>query len=123
MIRAFILILSVVSTFQLSAQYHSENSAPIVFIYDASGSMWGQIQGKSKMNIAAGVLSTTINRLPDNQKIGLVVYGHRKKGDCKDVEFVVSLKNGTKSMVNKAIKGIKPPRKDTSGVFCKTRHR
>lgn len=82
--------------------------SPIIFIYDASGSMWGQIQGKTKMEIASAVLSTSVNNLADNQKIGLVAYGHRKKNDCTDVEFLVDLSDGTKSKVNASLKGIKP---------------
>jgi Ca-activated chloride channel family protein len=70
--------------------------------------MWGQMQDKTKMEIAANVLTTSVNNLSDTQKIGLVAYGHRKKGDCKDVEFLVDVENGTKSDVNKSIKGIKP---------------
>ena len=82
--------------------------SPILFIYDASGSMWGQLEGKTKKEIASDVLATSINNLPDNQRIGLVAYGHRKKGDCEDVEFLVDLKNNSKSEVNNAVKGINP---------------
>lgn len=82
--------------------------SPIIFIYDASGSMWGQMQGKTKMEIVADVLTISVNNLPENQKIGFVAYGHRKKGDCKDVEFLVDVESGTKSKVSQSIKGIKP---------------
>ena len=82
--------------------------SPIIFIYDASGSMWGQMQGKTKMVIASSVLSSSVNNLPENQQIGLVAYGHRRKGDCKDVEFLVDVSKGTKAEVNSALKGIIP---------------
>ncbi|MCW8981951.1 MAG: VWA domain-containing protein, partial [Altibacter sp.] len=82
--------------------------SPIIFIYDASGSMWGQMQGKTKMEIASGVLSTAINELPENQEIGLVAYGHRKKGDCNDVETLLSMDNSSKTKVSSAVKTIKP---------------
>ncbi len=104
---AIILICAISFVFQTNAQ-NKEALSPIIFIYDASGSMWGQMQGKTKMEIASGVLSTSINSLPENQEIGLVAYGHRKKGDCKDVEFLVDVSNGTKSKVNSTLKGIKP---------------
>ncbi len=105
--RTIILLFALSMSVQLNAQ-NNEVSSPIIFIYDASGSMWGQMQDKTKMEIAAEVLATSINNLPDNQKIGLVAYGHRKKGDCKDVEFLVDVENGTKSGVNQSIKAIKP---------------
>lgn len=95
--------------FQLSAQKEQAVSpAPIIFIYDASGSMWAKLQGKTKMEIATEVLSGAVNNLPENQKIGLVAYGHRKKGDCKDVEFLVETATGSKTGVKQALAKIKP---------------
>lgn len=82
--------------------------AAIMFIYDASGSMWGQMSGKTKMEIASEVLSESVDKLPENQKVGLVAYGHREKGNCKDVETLVTLDNDSKASVTSAIKGIKP---------------
>jgi Ca-activated chloride channel family protein len=82
--------------------------SPIYFIYDASGSMWGQLEGSTKMEIARDVLSKTVQKLPDEQKLGLVAYGHRKKGDCEDVEFLVDVAAGNKSTITGALKGIKP---------------
>jgi Ca-activated chloride channel family protein len=104
---AFILV-AFLTLANMDAQTASTNPSPIIFIYDASGSMWGQLEGKSKMEIASGVLSTSLSELPSNQKIGLVAYGHRKKGDCKDVEFLVDVSGGSSSEVAKAIKAIKP---------------
>ncbi|MEZ4983192.1 MAG: VWA domain-containing protein, partial [Saprospiraceae bacterium] len=46
--------------------------------------------------------------LPEEQKLGLVAYGHRKKGDCEDVEFLVEVDSGNKDKVTGALNGIKP---------------
>jgi len=105
--KTIILLVALSVAFQLNAQ-KEDTPSPIIFIYDASGSMWGQMQGKTKMEIASNVLSTSVNNLPDNQKVGLVAYGHRKKGDCKDVEFLVDVSSGTKPEVNLALRDIKP---------------
>ena len=94
--------------FQLHSQDTLNDPSPIIFIYDASGSMWGQMEGKTKMEIAAKVLSGTVDSLPENQQIGLVAYGHRKKGDCEDVEFLVKVGPDNKSQVNQSLKTIKP---------------
>lgn len=101
------LLLSLLFVVQLHYSQTTEPS-PIIFIYDASGSMWGQMDGKTKMEIASSVLSTSLTELPSNQNVGLVAYGHRKKGDCKDVEFLVDVSNGSASEVSTAIKAIKP---------------
>ncbi len=87
---------------------NAQTPSPIVFIYDASGSMWGQMQGKTKVEIAREVLSNTVNELPAYQTIGLVAYGHREKGNCKDVETLVTLDNISKEKVTQSINAIKP---------------
>ncbi len=91
--------------FQMSAQ---DTLSPIIFIYDASGSMWGQIEGQTKMQIASSVLSNAVDSLSKDQNVGLVAYGHRKKGDCKDVEFLVEMDNGDKSRITTSLEKIKP---------------
>ncbi|SMO49643.1 Ca-activated chloride channel family protein [Saccharicrinis carchari] len=103
--------LSLILCFCITLEANAQNNitpSPIIFIYDASGSMWGQMQGQTKMEIATEVLTTAISKLPDNQKIGLVAYGHRKEGDCADVEFLVDAESGSKAEVITSIKGIKP---------------
>lgn len=94
------LLLGVLS---LQAQ---EQSSPILFIYDASGSMWGQLEGKTKKKIAADVLSSTLSTLPTEQQVGLIAYGHREKGNCDDIEFVMGLDNTSKNKINEAISGM-----------------
>lgn len=99
------LLITLFCALGLSLQTYAQQDAPspILFIYDASGSMWGQLQGKTKKEIASDVLSTTVNNLPDNQNIGLMAYGHRKKGDCNDIEFLVDLKNNTKGNITNVV--------------------
>ena len=65
------------------------DAARIVLVLDASGSMWGQIDGKAKIEIAKEVMAELIDEIPTNFETGLTVYGHRRKGDCKDIEMVI----------------------------------
>jgi Ca-activated chloride channel family protein len=107
-------LLMLICIFCFAFQTHAQTKqvpvvpSPIVFIYDASGSMWGQIEGKTKMEIASSVLSTSIEELPENQQIGLVAYGHRNKSDCRDVETLVAMDNSSKDEVSSAVNAIKP---------------
>ncbi|MDC7995469.1 vWA domain-containing protein [Altibacter sp. HG106] len=105
--KVILLLLLSTTVSTLSAQ-SGEATAPIMFIYDGSGSMWGQMNGKTKMEIASEVLSASVSTLAETQRIGLVAYGHRQKSDCKDVETLVPLNNISKSTITSAIKGIKP---------------
>ena len=102
-----LLLLWVTWNLNLPAQQNNTPS-PIIFIYDASGSMWGKIDNQIKMQIAAEVLSQTVDSLPSSQAVGLVAYGHREKGNCEDVEFLVETENNKKSAVIESLKTIKP---------------
>lgn len=61
----------------------------VVIVYDASGSMWGQIDGVNKIVIARDVVSDLIKDWPADTNIGLVAYGHRRAGDCRDIETLI----------------------------------
>jgi hypothetical protein len=74
-----------------SAPEESASPGNLMFILDASGSMWGQVEGTAKIVIAKEVLTDLIQGLPDDAVVGLVTYGHRRKGDCDDVEELIPL--------------------------------
>ena len=88
--------------------FAQDQPSPILFIYDASGSMWGEMENRTKKEIAADVLSTTVGNLPENQNIGLIAYGHREKGNCDDIETLAELTNNSKSAITNAVKGLNP---------------
>ena len=60
----------------------------VILVLDASGSMWGQINGKAKIDIAKDVVGKVLSSWKPEDDIGLVVYGHREKGSCTDIETV-----------------------------------
>ncbi len=60
-----------------------------IIILDASGSMWGQIEGKHKIEIAREVISDLMQSLDPELELGLMAYGHRTKGDCNDIELLI----------------------------------
>ncbi|MBN2061715.1 MAG: VWA domain-containing protein [Deltaproteobacteria bacterium] len=70
---------------------HAAGKTNLMLIFDTSGSMWGQIDGKAKITIAKEAMDLIVNDLPDDINIGLVAYGHRRKGDCDDVEILIPL--------------------------------
>ena len=65
----------------------SPQPSQAMLVLDASGSMWGQIQGKPKIEIAREAVDTMLAGWPGGQ-LGLMAYGHRRKGDCKDIELL-----------------------------------
>ncbi len=60
-----------------------------IVILDVSNSMWGQIDGVSKIEIARTVLADLVDGLETDSEFGLMAYGHRATADCGDIEMVL----------------------------------
>src|SRR3546814_18998314 len=53
--------------------------------------MWGRVDGEPKIVVAKDVMSRLVRQLSADAKAGLTAYGHRRKGDCLDIESLVAL--------------------------------
>lgn len=73
-----------------------------IIVLDASGSMWGQIDGRPKVDIARETLRTVLQSVPSDMELGLMAYGHREKGSCEDIQLVVPPAAGTASAIAQA---------------------
>jgi Ca-activated chloride channel homolog len=78
-----------------------------IIVLDASGSMWGQIDGRAKLEIAREALGTVLAGIPAETEIGLLAYGHREKGSCDDIELVVPPGPGTAAAITDAANRMK----------------
>jgi Ca-activated chloride channel family protein len=68
----------------------SADDAPTaVLLLDGSGSMWARLppDNRAKIDIVREKL-TTILQTPSSTHVGLVSFGHRRRGDCSDVEVI-----------------------------------
>ncbi|MCH9650004.1 MAG: VWA domain-containing protein [Deltaproteobacteria bacterium] len=83
-------------------------AAPLVLILDASGSMWGQIQGENKIVIARQVLDQVVDGLPEGAPVGVVAYGHRREGDCDDIETVLPVTPLDRASLKAKIQALNP---------------
>ena len=79
-----------------------------VIVLDASGSMWGQIDGINKITIAQDVVRDILGTVPKDRNIGLLAYGHRRKGDCGDIELLVPPGPGNAQPISAATDAINP---------------
>jgi len=59
-----------------------------VLVLDASGSMWRRIGERTKIEIAHEAVDTLLAGWNAGTDLGLMVYGHRRKGDCADIELL-----------------------------------
>ena len=79
----------------------------VIVILDASGSMWGQVDGKPKQEIARESLRTALQSVPADEEIGFMAYGHRQKGSCDDIELIVPPAAGTAGAISTAADNLK----------------
>ena len=85
-----------------------QGPADLILILDASNSMWGQIEGENKIVIARRAVGGLIDELPDETHVGLLAYGHRREGDCTDIEVLQEPAPVAKAALKSTINGINP---------------
>lgn len=78
-----------------------------ILVLDASGSMWGQIDGRAKLEIAQEALAQVVGKMPADTAMGLMAYGHREKGACDDIELIVPPAKGTGEAIISAANNLK----------------
>jgi Ca-activated chloride channel homolog len=100
LLGAFALLFSIIASVQAADR--------TIIILDASGSMWAQIDGKSRIEIAKETVKTVIGNLPADMELGLMAYGHRDKGSCTDIELLVPPAAGTGAAIIAATNKISP---------------
>ncbi len=90
----FVITFSLIS--MVSFAQKETKTTRILFIFDASQSMFGQFAGKSKIDIAQKLLSEAVDSLKDmpNVELALRVYGNRSAitpgfQDCEDTHLEV----------------------------------
>ncbi|MBT3880645.1 MAG: VWA domain-containing protein [Candidatus Scalindua sp.] len=83
-----------------------------MFVFDGSGSMWLEIDGKPKIELAKKAMEELLKDFPAGVDIGLVAYGHRKIGDCDDIELLAPLGSSQTDITN-AVESIVDPRGNT----------
>ena len=80
----------------------TEDQPRTLIVMDGSGSMWGQIEGVPKLEIARQTLTTVLSGLPNDLELGLMAYGHREKGNCSDIELIVPPAAGMATAISQA---------------------
>lgn len=63
----------------------------VIVIFDGSGSMWGPIEGTraSKLAVAREAMRRGLAKVGPQTRVGLASFGHRRGGDCSDVEVIL----------------------------------
>ncbi len=103
MLRLFLTLLMLALPLPLLAQ----EAPKTVLVLDGSGSMWGQVDGVNKIVIARDVIGDLLTSLPADMELGLMSYGHRRKGDCSDIEMLAQ-PGASRAAIAAAVNAINP---------------
>ena len=98
--------------------FANENNAPaLVIVLDASNSMWGQVNGKTKIEIARTELNKLLAKPEISSQAQVMVYGSQSKSSCTDIK---RLDEGADSeALSKAINQIRPLGRSPIGAALK----
>lgn len=108
-LKLVFLLLFTLSHLSYSFPLSNPNTIPlIILILDGSGSMWGKIGTETKIAIARDVVHDVLDKMDPSQPVGLVVYGHRKKGDCDDIETLIKPGINNHEEIKNALSTINP---------------
>ena len=90
------------------AQTVPQGAGQSMLVLDASGSMWGQIGGKAKIENARDAMGSMLATWPASQQLGLMAYGHRSKGDCADIQMLKAPGSLDKASFQQAVNALQP---------------
>ncbi|WP_315837592.1 vWA domain-containing protein [Bradyrhizobium prioriisuperbiae] len=79
-----------------------------ILVLDASGSMWGVVDGQTKISAARQAVDSILSKWRPADRLGVIAYGHRSKGDCKDIELVVPVSTFDPAKIKAAVDGLNP---------------
>lgn len=116
-VKKYILFACLISCLILqSQQLFAQKERPltrVLFIFDASQSMFAQWEGNSRMEIAKELLSNMLDSLDNkaNIEVGLRCYGHQRPSppqDCKDTKLEVDFGKNNIQAIKKRLQTLSP---------------
>lgn len=78
----------------------------VLFIFDASGSMKQPAGGESRIAVAKKAMAQALADVPKDVRLGLLMYGHRRANDCKDIELVSPIGADDAATIKGRIQGV-----------------
>ena len=116
--RLYSILLMVSLGAYAELTFANENNAPaLVIVLDASNSMWGQVNGKTKIEIARTELTKLLAKPELSSQAQVMVYGSQSKSSCTDIK---RLDEGADSeALSKAINQIRPLGRSPIGAALK----
>ncbi|MEZ5686118.1 MAG: VWA domain-containing protein [Paracoccaceae bacterium] len=80
-----------------------------VLVLDASGSMWAQLpEGRARIEVAREVLTSYLGTRNPEAPLGVIAYGHNRKGDCSDIEVIAPVGPQDARALGARLQGLMP---------------
>ena len=81
-----------------------------MIIFDGSGSMWGRLDAEkklSKLDLAREAVRTSLPKSAQ-ARYGLMSFGHRRSGDCSDIEIIAPVGEGDPARIMTPLDKLNP---------------
>ena len=88
----------------------------VIIVLDSSGSMAGRIRNMRKIDIARRAMGDLLKTWGPNVDLGLMAYGHRRKGDCRDIETLYPVGKVKPQQMLRAVRRLRPIGKTPLGA-------
>lgn len=108
--RLCLAMLGPIALVLLAHTAAADTASPVLIIVDGSGSMWGKMEGDAtaKLYGTRDLLRERLLAAPAQSRIGLGSFGHRRKGDCSDVEIIAPIEAGGSEGAIAALEQLNP---------------
>lgn len=101
-------LLLLVSGLFLGAAQGAPPPTRVILVLDASGSMWSRIGDKTRIEIARETVAGLMQDWDPAIELGLMAYGHRREGDCRDIELLVPVSKADPARIVKTVNALHP---------------
>lgn len=110
------LMVGAIGFVALTGWAAAQDQGETMIVVDGSGSMWRQIDGTPKIEIARDAIGRMLADWPDDRRLGMMAYGHRRESDCEDIETLLRPGALDRGAVEAALAHITPRGKTPVGA-------
>lgn len=123
-LRAIASALAIL-TCLFSAPVRAESQPTAMIVFDGSGSIWGAIgtEKLAKFDVARSSLRTAVIAAAAKGRLGLTAFGHRRRGDCRDVEVMLAADAGPPERITEALDKLNPKGKGPISLALREAHK
>jgi Mg-chelatase subunit ChlD len=97
---------SLLATALLAASAPSLAGERAILVLDASGSMWQTVDGRTKVEIARDAVDAMLADWNPEVSLGLMAYGHRRRGDCNDIELLIPPEGFDRARISRTVRNL-----------------